>query len=202
MAELRYGKVADQEKENKSIEGELGRFAGGQARLTALAEEQARREAEQIRAAAEQAHQAEQARVAAKNAQVEQERLDRLASDRAQEASAKLAQAAQDRRMQERAIEQAQIERISAEIIPQNNRSDSFYSVLTKAAAERGIVVESPATGHFILSVKGSEHKFEHQDLVVNGQSWADAVNTQRAINYKALDDFNREREVGNDRGR
>lgn len=190
LAELRYGKVRDQEKENKPVEDELGRFVGGKVRLANLDREQAKREVEQAKAAAEQAHQAEQAHVAAQQAQAEQARQ---AEQQAQEAKTRLAQEqaaekvfqealAQERAIRIREHERAQIERVTADILI--NHSE-IYQVqnLIDVAAIVGIEIQNPVKGTLLLRLAGSVNEFTNKDIEPAGQDFVTLFRTRTAGN-------------------
>ena len=136
VAEIRYSKIQDQEAQNRPLEANLARFAGGKARLAELDAQEVRQEAERVRAAAAQAEQARLAQLAAQQAQAEQARLARIAEQEAREQQTRLAaqQAAekvrqeairQENAAKARVQEQGQIEHVSREILTKNPTSST-----------------------------------------------------------------------------
>ncbi len=198
VAEIRYGKLQEQEAQNKPLEADLSRFAGGTARLAELDAQQARQEAEHVRAAAEQAEQARLARIAAQQAQAEHNRQARLAEQQARDAQAQFAaqqdaeQARQETLHQENAVrakaeEQGRIEQISHEILTTNPHI--FGAAQFAAAAERaGLTVGHPQSGQLVLSVASSEHQFAHQELKPGGEDFAALYYRQVQGNHERWD--------------
>jgi len=169
-------KMRAQEAKNKVMEADLGRYAGGRARLEELEKQLAKEAAEKVRKAQEQAQWEKDAP--------------------AREAQRKLDQVQQDKQAYEG--EKLKIERICGEIL----KTDTYVMQLSwfaVAARERGLQVDSPSEGQLTLSVPGSKNRFAHQDLAIGGKELTGVLNAQMKANREAND---REREKGNDRGR
>lgn len=198
VAELRYGKVQDQEKKNQALEDNLSRFAGGKARLEILNEEQTMREAEQAKLAAEQAVRAEQARVAAQQAQAEQARLARIAEQEAREQQARLAEQQAAEKVRQEAIRQenaakvrvqehVQIEQVTREILTKNPYIFDVAQFI-KAAERAGITVQNPQEGQLVLRIAGSEHEFKHQELKPGGEEFRAVYQREVKGNHERWD--------------
>jgi hypothetical protein len=193
VAEIRYGKVPEQEAKNTPLEADLSRFAGGRIRLVELDDQQARQEAERIRAAAEQAEQVRLARLAEQQARVEQKRLARLAEQQAREAQTRLAeqQAAEKARQEvlnredaakQREQEHARIEHTVGRLLTEYPHIYDLET-FTNAAQRAGITVQHPERNQLVLRLVDSAHEFRHQELKPNGQEFGPLLNTQVRAN-------------------
>lgn len=212
VAEIRYSKVPDQEAQNRPLEANLARFAGGKARLAELDAQEVRQEAERVRAAAEQAEQARLAQIVAQQAQAEQVRLARIAEQQAREQQARVAEQQAVEKVRQEAVrqenvakarvqEQGQIEHVTREILTKNPHIFNLDH-FTKAAERAGITVQNPQKGQLVLQVKGSEHEFKHQELKPGGEDFSVLFQRQVKGNHERWDreqamTRNNDREMG-----
>jgi hypothetical protein len=193
MADLYYP-VKNGQKAQDELEQQLAKYSGGAARLQKLDAKQA----DEAKKKADDDRKAEE--LATQRAQQQAEDERQAEADRkiqAEKKARELDERQRQQRKDDQAREKAQIERVCLEVIPKNYYTNSYNSMFVKEAAKLGIEVKQPSPGQFMLSVKGSEHQFAHQDLQVGTQAFAQAYNQQQTANWKSQEQFEREREQG-----
>ena len=189
-----YNPIEDGQKAQHGLEQQLASYLGGAVRLEKLDVKQA----DEIKKKAENDRKAEELAALQARKQAEDERqaeADRKAA--AEKKARELEERQRQQRKDDQTREKAQIERVCLEIIPKNFGTESFHSTFVRDADKLGIEVKQPSSGQFILSVKGSEHKFAHHDLQVREQSFTQAYNQQQAVNWKFREEFERGRGQG-----
>ena len=194
VAELRYGAIQEEEKRQKELETRLRDYRGGAERLDQFDKKQDQERIDKDQKKVDDdLKKAEQAQK--KVDDDNQAKADRTAQ--AEKEARELVEQQKQQREADQKQQKAQIERVCLEIIPKNFNTDSYKNEFVREADKHGIEVKEPSPGQLVLSVKGSEHQFEHRELQVGGESFAQVFNRQKDDNWKFREDF----ESGRDQG-
>ena len=201
VAELRHTTIPAIQKTQDEREANLRGYAGGVTRLDQLTAQQAQEHERQTQEREKQAReQIEKERQAIEQARKQAEDERQAAVERQVRAAEQAREQAERQRQQreaDRVREKAQIERICLEIIPKNYATENYFNSFAREADKLGIEAKQPSSGEIVLSVKGSEHHFEHHDLQVGNQSFTQAYNRQHKTNWDFREQHERERGQG-----